>query len=98
MPADKLSFTRSPHIDRAEHARPYDPVAQRLRSAAHDAPLPVTRVAVTRCLQIYTQDPATPRQNIAVGTVQVPYEPLTPGPNGSVMWVVDTDETPRRKQ
>ena len=92
-------FTRSPYIDRAEHARPYDPFAQRLRSAAHDAPdaVPVTRVPVSRCLQIYTQDPATPRQNIAVATVQVPYEPLAQGPNGFVMCVIDKDETRLRK-
>ena len=99
MPPKTPSFTRSPYIDRAAHARPYDPFAQRLRSAAHDAPdaVPVTRVPVSRCLQIYTQDPATPRQNIAIATVQVPYEPLTRGPVGCVMCVIDKDETRRRK-
>ena len=100
MPPDMPPFTRSPHIDQAAHARPYDPFAQRLRSAAHDAPdgVPVTRVPVSRGLQIYTQDPATPRQNIAVATVQVPYEPLAAGPNGCVMWVIDKDETRLPKQ
>jgi hypothetical protein len=95
MPA----FTLSEYIDRAEHARPYDPFAQRLRKAARDVggAVPVTRIPVSRCLKIYTQDPATPRQNIPIAELQVPYEPLAPGPSGCVMCVIDKDETPRRK-
>src|SRR6185503_5552886 len=92
-------FTRSPYIDRSAHARPYDPFLQRFRQdtrEAADAP-PITRIPVTRCLKIYTQDPATPRQNIAVATLQVPYEPLKPGLSGCVMCVIDKDETRRRK-
>jgi hypothetical protein len=92
-------FTRSPYIDRSAHVRPYDPFAQRLRPGTREAAgaVPITRIPVSRCLKIYTQDPATPRQNIAVATLQVPYEPLKPGPTGCVMWVIDKDETPRRK-
>src|SRR5262245_42280929 len=97
---DAKRFTRSPYIDRTAHARPYDPFAQRLRSAATDGAgaVSITRIPVSRCLKIYTQDPATPRQNIAVGEAQVPYEPLAPGPSGCVMCVIDKDETPRRKR
>lgn len=96
---DMPPFTRSPYIDRSAHARPYDPFAQRLRPNTSEAEgaVRVTRIPVSRCLKIYTQDPATPRQNIAVANVQVPYEPLAPGPSGSVMCVIDKDETPRRK-
>jgi hypothetical protein len=82
-------------MDRPAHARPYDPFAQRLRQGTRDTEGEgrVTRIPVSRCLQIYTQDPATPRQNIAIGTVQVPYEPLAAGPSGCVMCVIDKDET-----
>ena len=93
-------FTRSALIDRTDHARPYDPFARRLRSATENTPeeaIPITRVPVSRCLKIYTQDPATPRQNIAVGEIKVPYEPLDAGPDGCVMCVIDKDETPPRK-
>ena len=89
-------FTLSDYLERAEHARPFDPFTQRRRSAPLDtagAP-PVTRMPVTRCLKVYTQDPATPRQQIAVADLQVPYEPLGPGPRGCVMQVIDVDETP----
>src|SRR5688572_22083258 len=97
---DLPPFTRSPYMDRSAHARPYDPFAQRLRPSTReaDAAVSVTRIPVSRCLKIYTQDPATPRQSIPVATVQVPYEPLAPGPNGCVMCVIDKDETRRRTQ
>ena len=97
---DTPPFTRSPYIDRLAHARPYDPFAQRLRPDARDAAgaVLVSRLPVSRCLRIYTQDPATPRQNIAVATVQVPYEPLAAGPTGCVMHVIEKDETRQRKR
>src|SRR5215213_4038538 len=90
---DMPPFTRSAYIDRAAHARPYDPFAQRLRPSTRKAAgaVRVARPPVSRCLRIYTQDPATPRQNIAIANVQVPYEPLGPGPDGCVSRVIDKD-------
>jgi hypothetical protein len=55
------------------------------------------REPVTRCLRIYTQDPATSRQDIAVAEAEVPYEPLAAGPSRCVMAVIDKDETPPRR-
>lgn len=37
---------------------------------------------ITRPLRIYTVDPSVPRVDGAIATVQVPYEPLKPGPQG----------------
>ena len=43
-----------------------------------------------RPLRIYTQDPAASRLEGAVALVNVPYEPLAPGPVGAVI-AVDSD-------
>lgn len=37
---------------------------------------------ITRPLRIYTVDPSLPRVDGAIATIQVPYEPLLPGPRG----------------
>lgn len=73
---------------REQHARPYDPFGERLRALGG-----VERIPVTRNLQVYTQDPATPRLEVAVDQAAVPYEPLEMGPNGSVIRIIDTNET-----
>ena len=45
----------------------------------------------TRPLQIYTLDPSAPRDHGAVATVDVPYEPLHPGPTGALLAVTCHD-------
>lgn len=44
-----------------------------------------------RPLRIYTRDPAAPKLSGAVATVNVPYEPLAPGPAGG-LFVVDPQD------
>ena len=44
-----------------------------------------------RPLQIYAVDPATDKREGATATVEVPYEPLEPGPKGKALWVHDVD-------
>ena len=46
---------------------------------------------IFRQLRIYTVDPATPRLDGAVALVDVPYEPLEPGPVGALFSVDDYD-------
>ena len=46
---------------------------------------------IYRKLQIYTVDPSTPRLEGAVALVDVPYEPLEPGPVGNLFCVQDYD-------
>jgi len=46
---------------------------------------------VYRPLRIYSQDPTTPRLDGGVTVIQVPYEPLAPGPVGRLLEVVDHD-------
>lgn len=46
---------------------------------------------VYRPLKIYTVDPATPRLDGAVALVNVPYEPLAPGPCGQLFEVDNQD-------
>lgn len=48
---------------------------------------------VYRPLRIYTVDPSHPQLEGAVATVNVTYEPLSPGPVGAVLEVADTDPT-----
>jgi len=43
-----------------------------------------------RPLRIYTVDPAAARLDGAIGTINVPYEPLKPGPVGALFGVVAT--------
>jgi hypothetical protein len=46
-----------------------------------------------RPLWIYTQDPSVSRLDGAVAVVKIPYEPLQPGPVGSLIKVVDRNDT-----
>lgn len=46
----------------------------------------------TRTLSVYTQDPATSVFDAAIASIEVPYEPLAPGPSGSLFVVHDYDE------
>jgi hypothetical protein len=74
------AFVTAPGMLRPHHASPY-------QRAATDP--------VHRALRIYTQDPATSRLDFAVAAVDVPYEPLSAGPRGSLVHVVDYNETRR---
>ena len=50
---------------------------------------PRNEPAQWRSLKVYALDPSLSRQEGAIATVRVPYEPLAPGPRGS-LFVVDT--------
>ena len=51
------------------------------------------RHATTRRLRVFTQDPSTTRFDSRTAEVEIPYEPLTPGPRGSIIVVDDLNET-----
>ncbi|MCA1552105.1 hypothetical protein I6F36_35545 [Bradyrhizobium sp. BRP19] len=51
---------------------------------------------IHRPLRIYTLDPAASRQDGAVAVLNVPFERLRSGPAGSILEVVDWDETTGR--
>jgi len=55
------------------------------------------REPVYRPLKIFTLDPSISRLDGAVATLKVPYEPLEPGPRGSV-FEVDNDDGHQRNQ
>jgi len=84
--ADQFKFGAS--ITRAEHATPHDPHTSRLHADRLGVPVPVTRP-----LTVFTQDPSTRKMDVAVATLDVPYEPLAPGPEGSVIRVIDQNST-----
>ena len=84
-------FTLGDRITRPVHARPYDPVDGRLSAGDHGRIV----APVTRRLKVYTQDPATPRMDIATADALIPFEPLAPGPEGSVIKVIDENVTTR---
>jgi len=69
-------FEIGPGVERGAAVRPYERAA--------DDPL-------YRPLRIYTLDPAASRLEGAVAVVNVPYEPLEPGPAGSVLRVTPRD-------
>ena len=48
---------------------------------------------IHRPLRIYTLDPTASRLDGAVATLKVPFERLSSGPVGSILEVVDWDET-----
>jgi hypothetical protein len=87
LPLATPSFELSEAITREAHAEPYDRPAEQQRRGIPD-PLPVTRQ-----LFVYTQDPATPRMDVAVAKAEVPYEPLQPGPEGCIVRVIDRNDT-----
>lgn len=71
-PAPRRDFTIGPGVARGAHGLPYE------RAPADP---------LYRPLRIYTLDPAASRTEGAVATVNVPYEPLEPGPAGAVFRV-----------
>lgn len=48
---------------------------------------------VHRSLRVYTQDAGTSRYDVPVTVARVPWEPVDPGPNGSVFVVYDRNDT-----
>jgi hypothetical protein len=52
-----------------------------------------TPMPTRRKLRIYTQDPATPRMDQPEVAISIPYEPLGPGPTGSIFKVTDFNES-----
>jgi hypothetical protein len=84
-------FLLSDRIVRRSTARPYrvHAVQQALTAdLARQVVLPTHRR-----LNIYTRDPSSPRMDVAVAEALVPYEPLQPGPTGSVVRILDFNET-----
>ena len=75
-PALDSAFRIGPGVERAAYARPHE----------HQSGDPVYRP-----LRIFTLDPAASRFEGAVATVNVPYEPLTPGPCGALVEVDNYD-------
>ncbi len=68
-------------VERAVHAWPYE------RKSGDP---------VYRPLRIFTRDPAASRFEGAVATVNVPYEPLAPGPHGALVQVDNHDGARQR--
>ena len=68
-----IDFTLSDHVARAMQVRPYE------RAAGEP---------LYRPLRIYALDPAASRRDGAVAVVNVPYEPLEPGPRGALFAVL----------
>ncbi len=46
-----------------------------------------------RRITVFTQDPATPRMDVSTAEIELPFQSLEPGPAGSVMKVIDRNET-----
>jgi hypothetical protein len=70
------AFTLGHGVRCAAHARPYE----------HRSGDPVYRP-----LRIFTQDPSTPRRDGSIATVNVPYEPLAPGPESAIFQIDNYD-------
>jgi len=83
-------FLLGARLLRETTARPYHARAAQQVAAANgeQRPLPTHRR-----LNIYTRDPSSPRMDAAVTEALVPYEPLAPGPTGSVICVHDVNST-----
>lgn len=71
-----VSFYIGPGVERAVHGQPYE-------RSGNDP--------VYRPLKIFTLDPAESRLEGSIATVNVPYEPLKPGPIGRVFEVDNYD-------
>lgn len=71
---DRPRFRISPDVFRALDVRPYRPGPGEPN---------------TRPLRVFARDPSTSRLDGAVVTLEVPYEPLEPGPKGQLLHVVD---------
>lgn len=76
-PGEGVDFTVDPGLTRAIHTVPYE------RSG--DDP-------IYRPLRIFTRDPASSALEGAVALVNVPFEPLEPGPRGRLFEVDDYDD------
>jgi hypothetical protein len=74
--SDEPPFTVGPRVTAAVHGHPY-------RRTVEDP--------LYRPLRIFTRDPSTSRLEGAVTTVNVPYEPLDPGPVGALFEVDSFD-------
>lgn len=77
-PGENSHYTLGHRVTAAGCVRPYQ--------RQHTDPL-------YRPLQIYTLDPSSSKLQGAVTTVQVPYEPLRPGPCGSLLEIIDGEES-----
>jgi hypothetical protein len=92
-------YTLGPRVERRASAEPYvvlreqQKAAARLRGPSRVGAMAPIHLPSHRRLRIFTQDPATPRAEGAVIELPVPYEPLTPGPAGSVIAVTDVNGT-----
>jgi len=84
---ERFSLGRA--ILRTEHAEPYD----RLADVESEFAKGGLSLPGTRRLEVFTQDPSTPRMHVARAAISIPYEPLRAGPNGAVVRVIDRDET-----
>ncbi len=69
-------FQIGPGVERAARARPYEPTSGD---------------PIYRPLSVFALDPAASRLAGAVATVNVPYEPLKPGPGGALLEVDNHD-------
>ncbi|HEX6070778.1 MAG TPA: hypothetical protein VFZ18_13170 [Longimicrobiaceae bacterium] len=76
-PGEGVLFSIDDAVTRAIHTVPYEREPED---------------PIYRPLRIFTRDPATSTLEGAVALVNVPYEPLTPGPVGAVFEVVDFDD------
>jgi hypothetical protein len=77
----RRAFELGAWVTAEEHSHPY-------RAAPSDPR--------SRKLSIFTQDPATSRFDAAIAEIAVPYEPLEPGPSGSLFVVHDYDDAARK--
>lgn len=75
-PGENSDFLIGPGVTKAVHGRPYE--------RKRDDP-------VYRPLKIFTLDPAESRLEGSIAVINVPYEPLEPGPGGSVFRVDNHD-------
>ncbi len=69
---------------------------------AVDRPQPQPQARVegmpeVRRLRVFTQDPSVARLDGAITTLQIPFEPLDPGPAGAYFVVTDRDEDEQRE-
>ena len=90
MGKDPVRFLLGERLTRSATARPYNARAKQHAAAVRGERL---LLPLRRRLLIYTRDPSSPRMDAAVTEALVPYEPLAPGPWGSVIRVIDVNET-----
>ena len=93
-------YQLGPRVERRESTEPFVVLREQQKAAARrygqgdeGRGAPPMHLPSSRKLRIYTQDPATPRASTAVTELAVPYEPLGPGPSGSVVVVHDVNDT-----